>query len=131
MPNVNKCFITGHAGRDAETRTTPNGKTITEINIAVNNGYGENKKTVWTKLKIIGKPAEWMSGACKGDVVSANGAEYCVDEVKKESGIERYHYFLCGMGCDVYYTSKNENEGGRTQAKYDENQEVKEDELPF
>lgn len=126
MPNINKCFLTGHAGRDAETRVTPSGKAITEINLAINNGYGENKKTVWTKIKIIGKPVEWMRDVRKGDAVSVAGAEYCTDEGERKT----FHYFLCGVGCECFFVRKNESEGEKTLVKHDQNQEAK-DELPF
>lgn len=54
---MNKIIVTGALGRDAELKTLPSGKNVLEFSIAVNSGYGDNKKTYWWKAKIFGDRA--------------------------------------------------------------------------
>ena len=51
---MNKIIVTGALGRDAELKSLSNGKNVLEFSIAVNSGYGDNKKTYWWKAKIFG-----------------------------------------------------------------------------
>jgi single-strand DNA-binding protein len=54
---VNKIIVTGGLGRDAELKGLPSGKYVLEFSIAVNSGYGDNKKTYWWKAKVFGERA--------------------------------------------------------------------------
>lgn len=54
---MNKIIVTGGLGRDAELKTLPSGKNVLEFSIAVNSGYGDNKKTYWWKAKLFGDRA--------------------------------------------------------------------------
>lgn len=71
MNNVN---IIGRAGADPELRYTPSGKAVTELNLAVDDGWGENKKTAWIGVTIWGATAELAGKAVrKGDRVGITG----------------------------------------------------------
>ena len=71
MNNVN---IIGRAGSDPELRYTPSGKAVTEINLAVDDGWGENKKTAWIGVTFWGATAELAGKAIrKGDRVGISG----------------------------------------------------------
>ena len=54
---MNKIIVTGALGRDAELKSLSSGKNVLEFSIAVNSGYGDNKKTYWWKAKIFGDRA--------------------------------------------------------------------------
>lgn len=54
---MNKIIVTGGLGRDAELKGLPSGKYVLEFSIAVNSGYGDNKKTYWWKAKMFGERA--------------------------------------------------------------------------
>ena len=54
---MNKIIVTGGLGRDAELKSLPSGKNVLEFSIAVNSGYGDNKKTYWWKAKLFGDRA--------------------------------------------------------------------------
>ena len=54
---MNKIIVSGGLGRDAELKTLPSGKYVLEFSIAVNSGYGDNKKTYWWKAKLFGDRA--------------------------------------------------------------------------
>ena len=48
----------GNLGRDPEMRYTPEGKAVTSFNVAVSDGFGENKKTIWIRVTTWEKTAE-------------------------------------------------------------------------
>ena len=54
---MNKIIVTGALGRGAELKVLPSGKNVLEFSIAVNSGYGDNKKTYWWKAKLFGDRA--------------------------------------------------------------------------
>ena len=103
----NSCNISGNAGKDAEIKYIGSANTpLCEISIAIDSGYGERKNTIWTKLVIWGKAAEFMSRACKGDTIVAIGAEYTVDSWEKD-GVKQYkHFFTASLNTRVSFISK-------------------------
>lgn len=107
MPAINSCTVAGHAAADAELRHLQSGNAVCEIRMALTSGYGDNKKTVWTKATIWGKPAEWMATCQKGDTVVLQNAEFCVDEWEGKDGTkQKTHYFSCGRQTTVFYVKK-------------------------
>ena len=69
-----KTFIVGHLGQDAELRYTPQGKAVANLNVAVDAGYGETKKTVWYRVTCWEKLAESMAAhGQKGALVFVSG----------------------------------------------------------
>jgi len=68
------CF-SGNLGRDAETRYTQSGDAVAGFSVAVNSGYGDNKKTLWIDCSIWGKRAEsrLIDYLKKGQQVAVSG----------------------------------------------------------
>ena len=50
--------IVGRLGRDPEMRYTPQGKPVTNFSVAVDDGFGENKSTLWFRVSAWDKNAE-------------------------------------------------------------------------
>ena len=64
--------ILGGLSRDPVTRTTGNGNKVTGFSIGVDDGYGDNKRTVWFDVSFWGK---------RGDVIAQHvkkGDKLCV-----------------------------------------------------
>ena len=64
----------GRLGRDPEMRFSPKGEPVTSFSVAMDDGYGESKKTLWLRVSVWGKQAE----ACnqylkKGKMVLVEG----------------------------------------------------------
>jgi len=115
---LNSFTMIGNAGSDAETRYTKDNKPVTNISVALTEGWGDRKRTVWTKLRVIGAAAEFMGKVQKGDRVICSGAAYCVDEWDDKDGEKkRSHYFLAGIKATVSYLSKD---GRPTESTQDE-----------
>jgi len=64
----------GRLGRDPEMRYTPEGKAVTSMSIAVDDGFGDKKSTIWIKASLWDKPAENAAQYLqKGDRVLVEG----------------------------------------------------------
>lgn len=84
MPNFSQATLAGHIGRDAETRSTPGGKSVTSFSLAVSTGYGERKQTSWYNVKLWNKEklSEFLT---KGKPVLVSG-ELSVREYDRNDG---------------------------------------------
>ena len=66
--------IAGGIGRDAELRTTQNGDKVAGFSVAVDDGVGQNKGTLWFDVSIWGKRAETLAQyLTKGSRVAVSG----------------------------------------------------------
>ena len=101
----------GNLGKDPETRVTTgaNQTTVTRFPIAVNKGYGENKKTVWINIVALGKLAENCSKfLAKGRKVYVAG-ELDIREYDKPDGSKGYITEVVAR--DVEFLNSNESNG--------------------
>ena len=57
---MNKCYFTGRTTKDIELRYTQDNKAFGKFSIAVESGYGENKKTNFLNMTAFGKTAETL-----------------------------------------------------------------------
>lgn len=75
MPNHSQATIIGHLGRDPEIRKTQSGSTVFSVTMAVNTGYGDNKRTTWWSISAFGKTAETLEkfNLAKGAVIGFVG----------------------------------------------------------
>jgi len=64
----------GRIGRDIELRHTPKGDAVCEVTLAVDDGFGDKKKTFWFVWVLWGKTAETAAKFLgKGDMVGFSG----------------------------------------------------------
>lgn len=71
---MNLVALEGTLGRNAELKYTTTGKAVTEFSLAVDNGYGQNKKEpFWFTIKSWGELAETLGNLTKGTKVSVYG----------------------------------------------------------
>lgn len=126
---INKCILMGRLTKNPELRHTNNGTAVTSFNIAVDNGYGENKTTDFINCVAWNKTAEFVEKHfTKGQMIALvgrvstrtwegqGGKKNYVTEVTAES------VSFCG--------SKSAAES--TQASGDEFEIIEEpDDLPF
>ncbi len=69
-----RTMLCGRLGRDPEQRFTANGTAVTTMSIAVDDGFGDNKTTIWYRVTAWKQTAE----ACakylhKGDIALCEG----------------------------------------------------------
>ena len=66
--------IAGNIGKDAVTRTTKNGDSVTGFSVAVEERQGQNKRTIWFDVAIWGKRGDSLSRyLTKGSRVAVSG----------------------------------------------------------
>lgn len=71
---MNRWTGTGRLGKDVELRYTQSGKAFATFSLAVDDGYGENKKTYWLSVVVWDKLAERCANALrKGSKVLVEG----------------------------------------------------------
>jgi single-strand DNA-binding protein len=66
--------IAGRIGKDAETRNTQQGDQVTSFTVAVDEGFGDKKRTLWFDCSLWGKRGEKLAGyLTKGSSVTVTG----------------------------------------------------------
>jgi single-strand DNA-binding protein len=71
---LNVCNFIGRIGKDAEVRSTPNGKSVTNWSIAVTSGFGTHEKTTWITCTLWGDRGPKIAGYIhKGDNIGVSG----------------------------------------------------------
>lgn len=72
--SFNRIIMMGRLTRDPDLRQIPSGTSVLECGIAVDSGWGENKKTCFIDITVWGKQAEFVSKYfMKGDGVHIEG----------------------------------------------------------
>lgn len=67
-------IVMGRIGEDPKTTRTPNGAEITSFSIAVDDGWGSNKKTFWYRCKAFKRNGENIAQHFKkGDGILVRG----------------------------------------------------------
>ena len=84
---MNVCIFSGRLTKDAETRFTQSGKCVCSFGLAVDTGYGDNKKTVFLNCSVWNKEAlaQYLT---KGKPIIVQG-EYTEREWQDKDGNNR------------------------------------------
>ncbi len=64
-----KILFAGRLTKDAVKRFAPDGKAVASFTVAVDDGFGENKKTIWLNVSTWNKTAEACANLRKGAMV--------------------------------------------------------------
>jgi len=71
---LHKVELIGRLGRDVEGKFTPQGKFVASFPVASNVGYGDNKRTIWTRVTAWEKTGEACNNFLKkGSLVYVAG----------------------------------------------------------
>lgn len=71
---MNQIILIGRLTKDVEVRTTQQGKSVAMFSIAVDDGYGDDKKAYFFNVVAWGKTAEAMANFThKGSKIAAKG----------------------------------------------------------
>lgn len=68
---VNKVILIGNLGQDPDTRYTPQGNAVVNLNLATDESYKDRQtgqmvpRTEWHRVVVFGKPAEIISQYCR------------------------------------------------------------------
>ena len=131
--SVNKVVLVGHLGGDPETRFTPSGAAVANLNIATNESWkdanGElQDKTEWHRCVMFGKTAE-LAGELlkKGQLVYMEGKLQTRNWEDKD-GIKRY---TTEVVCDMFTMLGRKMDTENSQQAAPTSNSDEEDDLPF
>jgi single-strand DNA-binding protein len=98
---MNLLINTGRLGKDARTFQTQNGTPAVSFNLAVDIGYGENKKTEWRSCTFFGKRAEAVAPyLVKGQAVAVAGTPK-MDSYQDKDGNTKYFIAITVSDLDL------------------------------
>ena len=105
-------IIRGRIGSSPEMRFTKEGQVVTNLSLAVDQGYGDNKRTEWVRVAIWGeKQAEaantWLS---KGDLVTVYSESFRINAYAAQDGSIRGQLEINARRVDYIITKRGPNE---------------------
>ena len=86
---MNVLSVTANLTRDAELSFSKDNTAYMKSGIAINDGFGDNKKTIFLDIVQFGKPAEWNGLLKKGAKITACGRLTQDEWVDKATGNKR------------------------------------------
>jgi len=105
----------GRLGQNPELRHTKDGKAVTNLSLAVDQGYGDNKRTEWIRVTLWDKQA---SAACdylqRGDLVEIHTSSFRINAYATQDGIIRGQLEVTARRVDYIITKRNPNEAPAT-----------------
>lgn len=108
MSNV--ISFVGRLGADAETKQVGD-KTVTEMNIANNVGFGEKETTNWFRFSMWNMSDALVKNLTKGRLVSIIG-EFNARKYQTKEGVEKMALEIKGYKIDFVGSKKDEEGGG-------------------
>ena len=127
MPNLNQVNLMGHVGKEPEMKYSANGNAVLTFSIAVNSGWGDNKRTDWIDCVMFGNRAESVSEFIgKGDPLFVSGSIQINDWQDKEGNKRRGFNIVVNQ---VELLRGRTQEAGATKSKAPT--QDGEDDLPF
>ena len=108
-----KTTIIGRLGRDPQLKTAKSGMQVCSFSVAVDTGYGNNKKTDWYSVTVFGKQAESCSQYLKkGSLALFEGTIHLGSYSKDGKDV----YYIDMAANNVTFLSKNENSQSNANA---------------
>ena len=121
---MNKVHLIGRLTRDPEVRYTQSGKAVCTFSIAINDGYGENKKAYFFPVVVWNKSAEACGNSLhKGSKVAVTGKlttrQYDNKEGRKVTAFE-----IVADAFDGVEFLDGKKQGGSQSNEIDETEEI-------
>jgi single-strand DNA-binding protein len=125
--DMKQITIAGKLGKDAELRSTQNGDKLASFSVAVDDGYGQNKRTLWFDCTVFGKRGETLAPMLsRGTPVTVSGDFSTREHNDKTYLTVRVNELTLQGG------RKQESRGGYDQSpKQNQSRSDIDDDLPF
>lgn len=121
MSDINCFTFTGRITADAAVRTIASGSKVMSMNVAVNYGFGDFKKTLFVKVQQWGdsvtKVVDYMK---KGTLVAATG-ELSRSEWETKDGEKRVDFIVDVRSVQLLSSKKTENDTAEPVVQAEEN----------
>lgn len=114
--NLNSVVIGGRIGRDIEPKFSAAGKCIAKFSVAIDDGYGDNKRTNWVPVTCFDKLAESVAQYCgKGSEVVVEG-RISVNQYEKDGEKKTFTEVIANR---VHFGAKGNSGGGNGATQSD------------
>lgn len=124
MSDLSILSVTGRLTKNAEEKTSKNGKFYIQMDIAVNTGFGDNQRVSYVKVNKWGDSGKklliWLT---KGTQVSASGEMYINKYKSEETGKEYTDVILTAQQFNFFTTPENSKDNSA--------EEITGDTIPF
>lgn len=121
MSSTNVVVLTGRLGKDPEVRSTGSGKSVVVFSIAVDDGFGDKKKTDWWDVEAWNKTAEAIGRlVVAGNRVTVTGS-LKKDEWQDQSGNKRSKAKILATRVDIIDFAQGSNQAV----------EISDEDIPF
>ena len=105
----------GCLGKDPEIRSTPSGKKVASFSIAVDQGYGDSKRTEWVNVICCEKLAELAEKFLKkGKQIALSGTLQTSSWDDKTSGQKRYKTEVVARDITFMDSGGSKSDSGQT-----------------
>lgn len=109
MADLNSFAFTGRLTKDAQIKSV-NGKTLMELDVANNIGYGDYAKTNWLKVKMWGERVNNIAPIFKkGALVTGQGELSTNEWTSNTSGEKHVDLIVTVMNIQLLASKKAEN----------------------
>jgi single-strand DNA-binding protein len=124
--------IAGRVGKDAVLRHTNGGDTVLGFSVAVDDGYGEQKSTLWFDCSVWGKRAAALAPhITKGTALAASGELSTRQHEDKTYLTLRVAELTLQGGGEKKEASKTKAAENRDDPRTQRNDRELDDEIPF
>lgn len=128
--------LAGTVGKDSIVQRTPNGDPVLNFSLAVDDGYGENKKTMWFDVSMFGKRGQSLQPLVKKGARLTAVGDFAIREREGKT------YFQCrATDIDLQWTPRPQEERAANSNQMDREEYASrhsavaggsvEDEVPF
>lgn len=122
MSDLFAMSVTGRLTKDAEEKVSVNGKRYIQMDVAINTGFGDNKKVSYIKINKWGESTrKLLIYLTKGTQISASGEVYIEKNTSQETGKEFTNIILTANMFNFFSTAENSANGD----------EIANDKVPF
>lgn len=113
MSDLNVMSLTGRLTKDATFGSVgSSGKQLLSMNVAVNTGFGQSKKTLFIKVNMWGERGEKIAQYLKKGTVVAVSGQLSLNEWTGADGTDMTDLVVTTFGVDFYNTSSRQSSDG-------------------
>lgn len=104
-------LVRGRLGSAPELHYTKDGQAVTNLSIAVDQGYGDNQRTEWVRVAIWGKQGEAAHQYLStGDLISCTAEIFSINAYVAKDGSVRGQLEVTARRVDYLITKRSLNE---------------------
>ena len=131
--DTNVVALSGRFVADPEIKTTQSNKTVASFNLAISEGYGDKKKTLFVSVEAWQKTAEALQRfGAKGNRVAVEGRVSVDEWTDKDTGKKRSRVkFVASNVNFIDFPQQDDSQADGYAPPTSHSQVVEDDDIPF